>query len=528
MKDPASEPDAPLAVMTEPTFDATPHSMAVLDERGVVLRVNKAWREVMVSSNALSAGPGSDYLGVCDATTGPDADDARAVATGIRDVLAGRTPWFSHDYGCEIRAKGLHWFTVEGSALEGPGPERMVVSHIDITRAIAARQVIEERDSILAVLLEAITDVAVYMLDPEGRIRTWNAGAERLTGWTRDEVVGTSRARFFDPDERHVDAAAQHLAHAASTGKSEGEGWRVRKDGTRIIVAFSLYAVRDRRGRLTGFAKVMRDVTQQRAAEDEVRRALVVVEQRNFEMEQFAYTVSHDLKTPLVTVAGFAGHAKADLAAGRTDRLPQFLDRVLAGTARMKLTIDDLLVLSRLGRVGQPNIRVELALLVADIVVGMSEQIAAAGARVVVEPDIPDVTGDPARIRDAIENLIDNALAYGCPKPGMCIEIAASGDDEMVRLSVRDFGPGVPAESRERVFALFQRLHVDREGSGVGLAIVRRIAEAAGGRAWVEDAPGGGAVFFVSFPRCPDADVPTRRQPQKVCHERTTGSLPSG
>ncbi|MHC4811315.1 MAG: sensor histidine kinase, partial [Planctomycetota bacterium] len=182
-----------------------------------------------------------------------------------------------------------------------------------------------------------------------------------------------------------------------------------------------------------------------------------------------------------------------------------FVDQAEATVGSMRQTIDDLLELSRVGRTPNRITRVALGPLVEEVLRTHAVAIGRAGIRVHVDGELPEIEADRRRLTQVLDNLVANAIAYGCgpevddPR----IEIAAACDEDACVLCVRDHGPGVPEAFAEQVFGLFQRLRQDRPGTGVGLALVRRIVDAHGGRVWVEPAAGGGARFCIRLPRVP-------------------------
>ncbi len=237
-----------------------------------------------------------------------------------------------------------------------------------------------------------------------------------------------------------------------------------------------------------------------RVALDVADSATSELEERNKELEQFVYTASHDLKSPLLTIQGFTGFLKQDLEDGRTDRVDQFLGNIIEGTNRMRSNVDDLLELSRVGRVVGERQPVDVASFVSIIVHEMSSQLDDDHVHITVNDDIPTINCDIVTFRNAIINLISNALKYAQQEDKMLrITIGGETRDGEVCVFVADNGPGVPDKYKEKIFGLFERLKTVTEGTGIGLAIVSRIAINHGGRAWVEDTPGGGATFYMSF-----------------------------
>ncbi len=227
-------------------------------------------------------------------------------------------------------------------------------------------------------------------------------------------------------------------------------------------------------------------------------------------MEQFVYTVSHDLKSPIVTTLGFIGCIREDLATGDTKEVGVSLDRLESSANRMRESVDDLLQLSRVGRVRQEPRQIAVKSLLDGIVSELQPRIDAAGVELQVDvTDCPLVWADPVWLRELFENLLTNALKYGSGNASPRIEIGAVADPAGPRYYVRDNGVGIDPRYHDKVFELFQRLESreEQEGTGVGLATVKRIMENHGGRVWIESQPEQGATFWLAFPPA-DAQQP--------------------
>ena len=492
-----------------PMVTDEPFSLAVVDSQGTILSTNGTWRSIAETGGRWPgrSGPGINYIEVCSVATGDDQPSAQAAIDAIRDITSCKTEHACLSYSCEVPDLGRRFFETRMHGL-GDSPDRpVVITHHDVTLARRAGIAAQQRQILLGSLVEGIDDFAIYMISPSGVLLSWNTGATALTGWTADEVINKDYAMLFVPDDQRAGLPAAHLAKALSLGVCKSEGWRTRKNGGHYFAFASLYPLRSPAGVHVGFAKVCGDVTALRHAESKLAIAFTELQQRNTELEQFVYTVSHDLKTPLVTIAGFASHARDDLSEQRLERIPLFLDRVLSAASRMHLTLDDLLKLSSLGRICAPFEKIDLAKLIGRIGREMVDQFDTHGAVLVVGESIPTFTADPTRIREVFENLIGNALKHGCPRHEMQIEVRGrrihpeSGPG--VELLVIDHGDGVPPESADRIFGLFQRLSNKTEGTGVGLAIVRRVMEVHGGTVAVTATPGGGATFTLFIPDSP-------------------------
>lgn len=237
----------------------------------------------------------------------------------------------------------------------------------------------------------------------------------------------------------------------------------------------------------------------------ELKRHIDELENKNAELERFNYTVSHDLKSPLVTIQGFLGLLRQDIHKGNEEAIEKDFATISSAVSTMASLLHDLLELSRIGH-GLGTLRtIDLNALTADVIA--LSQAGQVGVKVDVADDLPQILGDPTRIREVFQNLLDNALRYTAQTPEPRIEIGVRPETETERyvIYVRDNGLGIDPRYHEKVFMLFEKLDSTREGTGIGLALVKRIVEMHGGRIWVEsDGLGHGSTFFMSF------DSPTR------------------
>jgi signal transduction histidine kinase len=240
-----------------------------------------------------------------------------------------------------------------------------------------------------------------------------------------------------------------------------------------------------------------------RAHEEALRAERSDLAAKNTELERFTYTVSHDLKSPLVTIAGFAALADSDLAAGNLEKVRQDNKRVVAAADRMQRLLDDLLDLSRVGRVVHPPEDVDVEALAREAVELVRIQIERLAVTVEIAPDLPVVRADRRRMLEVLQNLIENAAKFADGGEQSRIEIGTRpGEDDEHVFFVRDHGRGIDPRFLQRVFDIFVKMDPSVEGTGVGLALVRRIVEAHGGRVWAEsEGLGRGATFVVALPR---------------------------
>ena len=380
-------------------------------------------------------------------------------------------------------------------------------------------------------LVESLSDYAVFMLDPGGHVVTWNTGAERIKGYRADEIIGKHFSVFYPADEIARAWPAMELEAAAAEGRFEDEGWRLRKDGSRFWANVIITALRGADGALRGFAKVTRDMTQRKAHEEHIASLTRQLEQRvadlhaanrelaqrNAENEMFVYSVSHDLRSPLVNLQGFSQElaitgaalqatlSRPSVPADVREEARALLDGELQesiafirnAVGHLSNIIDGLLRLSRIGRVAYESAPVDVDGVVAEILSSMRAEIVASGARIEAGP-LPVVSGDRNAIGQVYANLIGNALKSFERRPGVVEIFAIEGT--LPVFAVRDNGVGIPPEYHAKVFQAFHQVHTGRQrGEGMGLAIVRRIVERHGGRIWIESRPGAGTTFFFTL-----------------------------
>lgn len=398
-------------------------------------------------------------------------------------------------------------------------------------------------------LVQSVTDYSILLLDPEGRVTSWNEGAERIKGYTAGEILGSSFKRFYPEEAVASGFPERELKEAVRDGRFEDENWRVRKDGSRFWANVIITPLFDDAGELIGFAKVTRDLTERREAEEQARRlaaeeakhteamrrteelarlnerlqqtnndlqaalgaaensresaekAAAAMAEAYRQLDQFAYVASHDLKAPLRGIANLAQWIQDDAAERLSGDSVEHL-RLLQGRAqRMEALIDGILAYSRAGRVTNPPEPVDTGALVRDVIefIAPPEEVT-----IRLPDDMPTLETELLPLQQVFMNLIGNAVKYSSaerPDATVAIEWSDAGND--IVFSVRDNGPGIVAEYHERIWGIFQMLAArDKvEGTGVGLAVVKKIVESRGGRVSLESTPGDGATFRFAWPK---------------------------
>ncbi|MFL5846969.1 MAG: sensor histidine kinase [Solirubrobacteraceae bacterium] len=361
-----------------------------------------------------------------------------------------------------------------------------------VTRDLTERRLSEDRLEQFRRLVGSVRDYAIFMLDPSGRIATWNAGAMRLKGYEADEVIGRHFSLFYTDPDRERDHPAFELEVASRDGSYEEEGWRVRKDGTQFWASVTITAMRDDDGELLGYAKVTRDLTDRREGEERLRAA-------NAELDRFASVAAHDLSDPLRTITGFAELLE------RQELSPEareYLAFISSTSARMQRLLDSLLAYARAGEDAQPPEPVALRSAVEHVLAGLTAAVQDRGAEVVVDvADEAVVLAGPSDVELVLQNLVSNALKFS-DQDNPRVEILASRRDDTWEVVVADNGVGIAQEDRERIFDAFERAHPElgRDGSGLGLAICERLVRRRGGSIRVQSELGHGSRFSVLLP----------------------------
>jgi PAS domain S-box-containing protein len=344
-------------------------------------------------------------------------------------------------------------------------------------------------------------DYAILMLDPAGRIMTWNEGAERIKGYGAEEIIGEHFSRFYSAEDRANGRPDFELAEATKNERFENEGWRVRKDGSRFFASVVITVLRDEKGLLRGFGKITRDITERKKSEEHLAKTLRDLERSNVQLQQFANFASHDLQEPLRMVTGYT-KLLSERYTGRLDSdADEFIAYAVDGCTRMKVLIEDLLVYARSGTDG----RALREICSEDALEGALNNLRAAieeSGAIVTHDRLPAITTDHALLTQVFQNLVGNAIKYrSTAVPHIHISAMKSDRNEWI-FSVQDNGLGIAAHDFERIFIIFQRLHRRQElsGSGIGLAICKKIVEDLGGRIWVESQPEKGSTFYFAVP----------------------------
>jgi PAS domain S-box-containing protein len=394
--------------------------------------------------------------------------------------------------GWRVRKDGTQfWANVVITAIRDA--DGSLIGFGKVTRDLTARRLSEEqlREAVadlqqFRTMVSGVRDYAIYTLDPGGYVATWNVGAERIKGLTPEEAVGRHFSDFHTPEDRAAGHPAETLEIAAREGRYEEEGWRMRASGERFWAGVVLTAIRNDDGALMGYAKVTRDLTERRQAQQD--------------LETFASSAAHDLQEPLRTVAGFVDLLGRRHGGALPDEAREYLGHIDASVERMSRLIADLLAYSRSGVRPFERVAVPLADAAQSVVDGLGGAVAerAADVRLDVPPGLA-IDGDRAAVTAVLQNLVSNAVKFADPEaPRVAVAARRVGAD--VRIEVRDNGPGIPEDKQATVFQPFVQLQVGAGGTGLGLSICRRIVDRHGGDIGVASRPGEETLVWVRLP----------------------------
>lgn len=370
------------------------------------------------------------------------------------------------------------------------------ISH-DITARKRVAEALRESEERFRSLYENAT-IGIYRTTPEGRILMANPAVMRMLGFDSfDELAqrNLEQAGYVSACPR-----AEFRRQIEATGAVVGleAAWQ-RKDGSVIYVRESAQIVRDAAGHVMYYDGTCEDITARKQAEDRLQRTLADLARSNADLEQFAYVISHDLQQPLRTIGGFT-HLLNEHLAGRLDTDAQeYMGFIVDGARRMQQLISDLLDYARVGSRGATPQPTDAVAALRDALWSLTPDVEEAGAAITYDA-LPMVTADATQLTELFQNLIGNAIKYrGAAPPQIHVGVQPAGD--CWQFSVRDNGIGIAPEHFERIFVIFQRLHTPEEypGTGIGLAVCKRIVARHGGRIWVESAVGQGTTFFFTL-----------------------------
>ncbi len=391
------------------------------------------------------------------------------------------------------------------TATEGEAPSR-----ITPIRSSRLADAVKHGGRIYQLMVESVRDYAIFLLDPNGYIASWNRGAERIKGYTADEIVGRHFSVFYGPEDIAARKPQWELEIAARDGRFEDEGYRIRKDGTTFWANVVFTALRDEDGSLVGFAKVTRDLTERRAGEQTAiadARRLASAEAANIAKSEFLTAMSHELRTPLNAIGGYTDLLALGLGGPVTPQQVDYLERVRRSQQHLMGIITDLLNFSRIeaGQITYEVAPIHLSKVFESVIPLIEPQALAKSIVLRGEPVDPDLTvlADRTKVDQILLNLLSNAIKF--TNKGGQITLNASSTDGTATVLVADTGRGIAVDKLDAIFEPFVQLGRSlisaHEGTGLGLAISRDLARAMKGELTVSSEEGVGSTFKLVLPR---------------------------
>ena len=439
------------------------------------------------------------------------AEDIAARKPDLELRIAGRDGRVEEE-SWRLRKDGTQfWASVVVTALRDP--QGRLVGFAQVTRDLTEQRRAEEQlrtsEERFRVLIQSVRDYGIFMLDPDGRVASWNEGARRIKGYEAEEILGRHFSLFYPEAAKASGFPDYELEVARAVGRFEDEGWRVRKDGSQFWANVVITALFRDDGSLLGFAKVTRDLTERRAAQQrevEDARRIADAEASSRAKSGFLAAMSHELRTPLNAISGYAQLMLEGVAGSVNEQQVEYLTRIIGSQQHLLAIVNDLLNYSRIeaGEVQYERTAVSMREVV-DRVLGMVAPQAERKRLALVAGRCDSTTvalADQLKTEQVVLNLVSNAVKF-TPEGG-AVSVSCDRRGDVVTIEVRDTGPGIPEDKQQAIFEPFvqlgRTLTSTHEGAGLGLAISRDLARAMDGDVTVESVLGAGSTFVVRLP----------------------------
>ncbi len=370
---------------------------------------------------------------------------------------------------------------------------------LDLTRRKNLEDELRISEMKARLFVEGVKDYAIFFLTPDGNIASWNQGAERLKGYKKEEVLGKHFSLFYTEEALKSGFPQYELVEAAKQGRFEDEGWRVRSDGTVFwanVVITPIY----NKDLLIGFSKITRDVTNKVKNEELMRKNKMLLK-INTDLDNFIYTASHDLKAPIANLEGLIFLLSKRIQGRLSDEEQKILNMMKQSIEKLRRTIDDLKEITKAQKgLDDKMEEISITSVLEEVKSDIENMIQEADAQFIESLEVTKIRFAKANLRTILYNLISNAVKYRSLDRPLNIVIKTYALDSEIALSISDNGLGLSENQQSKLFMMFKRFHSNTEGTGIGLYIIKRIVENAGGHIEAQSELDKGTTFTIFFP----------------------------
>jgi PAS domain S-box-containing protein len=427
-----------------------------------------------------------------------------------QELLIATADGHFEDEGWRLRKDGTtFWANVVITALRGSDGRLVGFGKVtrDLTERRRGEEALRESEERFRLLVSSVGDYAIFLLEPDGTVASWNLGAERLKGYRADEIIGHHLSQFYTDEDRRHGVPAAALREALEVGRWESEGWRVRKDGTLFWANVVITALRGADGGHRGFAKVTRDLTDRKRSEDALRGVLAREREATAQLREadrmrteLVAVIAHDLRAPVSVIEHLAHRLATEWEELPDDDKRGSFERIAARSATLASLVDDVfdMVLIDAGRLETTAEPFDIVGLIDEVVADI-DATSPRAITMVADRDVRAV-GDARRTWQVLSNLLSNAAKFSPPDSPIFVSVKRVGDD--IAVAITDAGPGIPRDQQHLLFQRFTRLDATAgvPGSGVGLFIAKSLVEAQHGRITVASTLGVGTTFGFTLP----------------------------
>ncbi|MDI6777010.1 MAG: PAS domain S-box protein [Syntrophales bacterium] len=466
----------------ETIFETSPDMVTTTDKKGFITFTNRAAAEILgYKKEELLGKHVSEFY-----------DRGMERAREINDLLIRDGELRHYRFKSTNREGREIWVSLSGALLKDSEGKAIGTLGFfrDITPLVTAEEELRTSEKRYRDLLQNSSDL-IYTVDIEGRFTSFNKAGEEVTGFAEKDILGKHVSIIVPQDA--IEKAEAEIRKLLKGEKSERFEINIRKFGKGSLIGELSLSLIWEGGRVIGTMGIIRDITEKRRAEEEIRK-------KNEELENFVHSVSHDLKAPVVSIQGFSSILLTNYLDKLDDNGKRYLTRIQSNATKMQMIIADLLEFSRIGMVVSNFENVSPRQIITDVLTMLAPQLK--GLKVNVEGELPTIRGDRNRIYQVFENLIQNSIKYMGGTEGPMIRIGCEPRGEFYEFYVRDNGIGIDPKYHQKIFQIFQRLNdVAVEGTGIGLATVKKIVETYGGAIRIESEKGKGATFYFTMPR---------------------------